>query len=126
MKTELLKSIEEKINSLDDQDVKGVLYWSEFRDFVKDFKPKGKSIEERKREFYNDLIPYKKVYSGQMLREFYDYWTETSDKSKLLPFEKEKRKRAFDINLRLKRWYRNGKKDDGDKKFEANTKRYSR
>jgi len=63
--------------------------------------------EERRKEFYKKLTPYlKKGYSGEMLRKFYDYWTESNESpnSKLL-FEKQG---TWDLNLRLKRWKENG------------------
>ena len=116
-----------KHGNLDDQDTNGVLYWSEFRDFVRDFKPKGKSIEERKNEFYKEVAKYKDVYSGSMLRDFYDYWTESDENTRVLPFEKAKKKRAFNVKLRLATWYRNQKnKDESTDMFKPNDKTYNR
>ena len=72
-----------------------------------------KTIEDRKREFYNSLTPYEEIYGNEMLRDFYDYWSEHSPNQKKFRMEKEK---AFDIERRLKTWKAN------DEKFKLNGK----
>ena len=67
-------------------------------------KEKIKDIEDRKREFYNSLIPYLSDYSKQTLKDFYEYWTEHSPNQRKFRAEKEK---AFDLNRRLKKWKEN-------------------
>ncbi len=125
---EFINAIQSKIDSLDDGDVKGVLMWSEFKEFSENWKPKGKTIEERKDAFYKEVAEYKSVYSGAMLREFYDYWTESDGKTKLLPFEKAKKKRAFNVKLRLGTWFRNSNqsKEASSEQFKPNDKTYNR
>lgn len=67
----------------------------------------NKDKEIRKKEFMNKLAPYLKTeqnvkgYEKETLREFYDYWTETSDERKTLRFESQD---YFDIAKRLSRF----------------------
>lgn len=65
---------------------------------------KKKTIEDRKREFYNSLIPYLEEYSKETLKDFYEYWTEHGPRQRKFRAEKEK---AFDLNRRLKKWKEN-------------------
>jgi hypothetical protein len=73
----------------------------------------NENIEERKNKFYDLLTSWIDEYPKEMLREFYNYWTEHGIKDKKLRFEKEK---TFGIEQRLRTWYnRNPKqyqKDD--------------
>ena len=45
---EFINAIQSKIDSLDDGDVKGVLMWSEFKEFASMWKPKAKPIGQKK------------------------------------------------------------------------------
>lgn len=65
-----------------------------------------KNIEERKREFYNSLLPFVDVYGKEMLRDFYEYWSEHGVKDRKFRMEKEK---SFNIELRLKTWKKRSK-----------------
>jgi len=65
-----------------------------------------KTIEDRKREFYNSLIPFLKIYSKEIIKEFYEYWSEHGDKDRKFRKEKEK---SFNTSLRLKKWFKNSK-----------------
>src|SRR5690606_39884337 len=65
-----------------------------------------KTILERKQEFYNSLIPFLETYSKEMLKEFFDYWTEHGETDKKFRKEKEK---SYDLNLRLKTWLKRSK-----------------
>lgn len=68
------------------------------------------SIEVRKNKFYASLSDYVSEYPKQMLRDFFDYWTEHGVKDTKMRFEKEK---TFGISQRLKTWYnRNPKQYD--------------
>ena len=68
------------------------------------------SIEVRKNKFYASLSAYVSEYPKQMLRDFFDYWTEHGVKDTKMRFEKEK---TFGISQRLKTWYnRNPKQYD--------------
>jgi uncharacterized protein YdaU (DUF1376 family) len=73
------------------------------------------TIDDRRNIMYSKLTSYVDVFSKEMIREFYDYWTEISEGQKKMRFEKEK---AFDIRRRLQTWKKNETKF-GSKK--ANT-----
>lgn len=62
----------------------------------------NENIEERKNKFYDLLTSWVDEYPKEMLREFYNYWTEHGIKDKKLRFEKEK---TFGIEQRLRTWY---------------------
>ncbi len=69
-----------------------------------------KNIEEREKQFYNELGEYVSEYPPLMLRKFYDYWREQNKSKTSMRFEREK---TWDLNLRLKRWSDNQKQDFG-------------
>lgn len=72
--------------------------------------PKG--LEQRKHEFGQRLIPYVQEYGKEMVREFYDYWSEVSDGGSKMAWEKTlTRKGTFNIAGRLATWKR--KSDSG-------------
>lgn len=76
----------------------------------KDTDKEKESIEVRKSKFYDSLSVYVSEYPKQMLRDFFDYWTEHGVKDTKMRFEKEK---TFGISQRLKTWYnRNPKQYD--------------
>jgi uncharacterized protein YdaU (DUF1376 family) len=60
-----------------------------------------KSIDERAKEFAEQLIPFAEKYERPMLVEFYNYWTEHSAKGKKMRFEKQT---VFDVTKRLVTW----------------------
>lgn len=70
----------------------------------------AKSIEDKlekdKKEFYNSLIPYVQTYGKSVVREFYDYWTETNKSMTKMRFQLEK---TWDTSKRISRWARNNK-----------------
>lgn len=67
---------------------------------------KIKDINSRKQEFYNSLIPFLAIYEKEMIKEFYEYWTEHGEKDKKFRKEKEK---SFNLELRLKTWFKRSK-----------------
>jgi len=69
---------------------------------VNDNVNKNINIEERKIKFYDSLTKYVDEYPKQMLRDFFNYWSEHGEKDKKLRFEKEK---TFGIKQRLSIWY---------------------
>ncbi len=69
-----------------------------------------KSLSERKIEFYNSLKQYVPKYGKEMVREFYDYWTEHGERDRKMKFEKEK---TFGVSKRLVRWKKNESKFNG-------------
>ena len=65
------------------------------------------TIQEREKDFYNSLVPFVAEYGKEMVREFYDYWTEIGPRGKKMRFEKEGQ---FDLKKRLARWKKNESK----------------
>lgn len=65
----------------------------------------SRTLDDRKKEFYSLIKPFTNKYPKDMLREFYDYWTEHSPKGKKLRFEKET---VFDVARRLGTWATRG------------------
>lgn len=63
-----------------------------------------KKIDIRKQDFMQKVAKFIPKYPKEMLREFYDYWTEHGEKDKKFRKEKEK---SFDISKRLARWHKN-------------------
>jgi len=61
-------------------------------------------IEVRKHSFGEKLIPYMKQYGKDMIRQFFDYWTEINEGGSKMRLEKEK---TFEIAKRLARWHKN-------------------
>jgi hypothetical protein len=74
-------------------------------------KPPTDILEKRKNKFYNELIPYVEKYSAEMIRKFYDYWTELNKSGKTMRWESE---RFFEIPKRIATWHKN------DNKFKNN------
>jgi hypothetical protein len=82
---------------------------------VNDNVNKNINIEERKSKFYASLTLFVDEYPKQMLRDFFEYWTEHGEKDKKLRFEKEK---TFGIEQRLRTWY-NRNPNQYDKQTEG-------
>ena len=62
---------------------------------------KIKEREEREKKFYKSLIPFLNTYPKEMLREFYDYWSEPNKSQTKMRYESEK---TWDLPRRLARW----------------------
>jgi len=73
-------------------------------------KEKVIDINIRKQEFANSLIPFVDVYGKDMIREFYDYWSETTLNNKKMKYELE---RTWSVERRLKTWSKNSAKFGG-------------
>lgn len=58
-------------------------------------------MELRKEKFYQSLVPYVAKYGKDMVRAFYDYWTEKTYGGQKMRFEKQQ---AFEISKRLATW----------------------
>ena len=68
----------------------------------------SKPLEERKQEFYDSLRQYVGKYDREMLRDFYDYWSEINDGGTKMRWEIAKTKGGtFSIGGRLATWKRN-------------------
>ena len=85
----------------------------------------------RKEEFYRSLIPFVGQYSKEMVREFFDYWSELNRTQTKMRYEQEK---TWELGKRLATWARrennfknsnsnsnsNGQNRKTDTKHEAN------
>lgn len=58
-------------------------------------------INEKKKQFYEDCKPYLSKYPKEMLRKFYNYWTEMNKSGTKLKFELQQ---TFEIGKRLATW----------------------
>ncbi len=68
------------------------------------------SLNERQTAFYNELISYLKKYSPELVRSFYDYWSEPNQTGTKMRRELEK---TWDTGKRLARWQRSEKTTNG-------------
>lgn len=59
------------------------------------------SMEIRKKDFYNSLIPYADRYGQAMINEFYEYWSEENTSKTKMRFELQK---TWETSRRLSRW----------------------
>lgn len=80
----------------------------------KDTKP---SIETRKQSFYEDLKPFVETYGKEMLRAFYDYWTQPNHQKTKMGFELTK---TWDLEARLRTWKARQKEEKGFGQKEEN------
>ena len=64
------------------------------------------ATEKRKKKFGQELVPYVATYGKDMIRKFYDYWSETNKSKTRMRCETEK---TWDLNLRLQNWARRNK-----------------
>ena len=74
---------------------------------------KPATIETREIDFRDKLIPYIDTYGKEMLRAFYDYWTEKNEGGKKMKFEMQK---VFEIEKRLRTWSNNNFQNNGKSK----------
>lgn len=73
------------------------------------------SLETRSLAFKESLIQFKQTYSINMLKSFYDYWTEPNHLKTKMRFELEK---TFDVERRLKTWSKREKDFDVKKEIK--------
>jgi len=66
---------------------------------------------KRKESFYHSLIPYADKYGKEMLRAFFDYWSEMNASQTKMRFEKQP---TWELSKRLATWANN------EKKYEKN------
>ena len=55
----------------------------------------------RKEEFYNSLIPYVEMYGKDMVRDFFDYWSEMNKSETKMRFEQQP---TWEVAKRLATW----------------------
>ena len=58
-------------------------------------------LKERKEDFYNTLIPFVAKYGKEMVRAFFDYWSEPNKSNSKMRYELE---RTWDLSRRLGTW----------------------
>lgn len=93
-------------------------------------------IEERKKAFYDTIKPFVGKYPKDMLRSFFDYWSEMNQKRTKMRYEIElETRKTWEISKRLARWANNNKgsfgssteigtvlHDNGTEKYENESK----
>lgn len=62
------------------------------------------TIDDRKLAFKEKLKPFRENYSIEMLKSFFEYWTEINENGKKMRFEKQT---TFEIQKRLVTWKNN-------------------
>ena len=83
------------------------------------------NLEKRNKSFYESLVPYVDVYGKELIRAFYDYWTEPNKSKTKMRFELEK---TWDVKRRLNTWASREKinsKSHGTDKTKASEQRAS-
>ncbi len=73
---------------------------------VKTMAQLAEETRQRAQDFYYSLAPYVVTYGKEMIRDFYDYWSETNKSRTKMRWETEK---TWVVELRLKRWADNNK-----------------
>jgi hypothetical protein len=79
-------------------------------------------IKSRNKKFYNSLIPFVEQYPKEMIRDFFEYWTEIGEHDKKMRFEKEK---TWGLSRRLSTWHKRSKEYSFSNKkleFDGNDK----
>ena len=61
----------------------------------------AENLQKRKDKFYNSLVPFVETYKKEMIRAFFDYWTEPNKSETKMRFELE---RTWDVKRRLFTW----------------------
>ncbi len=75
---------------------------------------------KRKGEFYNTLIPYVERYGKEMVRSFFDYWSEMNKSQTKMRYEKQE---TWEVGLRLATWAKREKGNYNDKRTDTNQAR---
>jgi len=74
------------------------------------------ATHERKEAFYHSLIPYADKYGKEMLRAFFDYWSEMNASQTKMRFEKQP---TWELSKRLATWENNEKKYEKNRRAAA-------
>lgn len=69
------------------------------------------ATKKRMADFYNSLIPYVRTYGKEMVRQFYDYWSETNKSGSRMRWEQEK---TWVLEKRLEYWSRRSSNFNGN------------
>tara|TARA_R110000868_G_scaffold128010_2_gene335940 strand:- start:555 stop:1271 length:717 start_codon:yes stop_codon:yes gene_type:complete len=76
------------------------------------------TFEQREKDFMTKLAPFVETYGKEMLRDFYNYWTERNENGKKMRFEMQK---VFQHERRLITWSKNIKQNKHGKQPTART-----
>lgn len=81
----------------------------------------AENLEKRNKSFYDSLVPFVDFYGKELIRAFFDYWTEPNKSKTKMRFELEK---TWDVKRRLKTWADRDKfKSNGTDKTKASEQR---
>ena len=87
----------------------------------KSIEQKRRLLEVHRREFYDSLIPYVQEYGKEMVRDFFDYWSEPNKGRTQMRYEMQP---TWSLAMRLATWNKRKKnyvrKSATDEKREAN------
>ena len=61
----------------------------------------AENLEKRNKSFYDSLVPFVDAYGKELIRAFFDYWTEPNKSKTKMRFELEK---TWDVKRRLNTW----------------------
>ena len=61
------------------------------------------TLEKRKSDFYQSMVPFASLYDRDMLNDFYQYWTELDKRRRHMRFEMQK---TWETGKRLTTWSR--------------------
>ena len=61
------------------------------------------TLEKRKSDFYESMVPFADLYDREMLNDFYQYWTELDKRRRHMRFEMQK---TWETSKRLSTWSR--------------------
>lgn len=61
------------------------------------------TLERRKSDFYESIVPFADLYDREMLNDFYQYWTELDKRRRRMRFEMQK---TWETGKRLSTWSR--------------------
>lgn len=73
-------------------------------------------LEVRKADFYNSLVPFLDKYPKEMLRDFYEYWSESNRSMTKMRFEQQP---TWEVGKRLAKW---ASKDNKFNQYGSNRK----
>lgn len=73
------------------------------------------SLEERRKAFYEKLVPYVAEYGAPMVRAFFNYWAEANEGGTKMLFEMKK---TFEIKRRFVTWKSNESKFESGNNFK--------
>jgi len=59
------------------------------------------TLKDRKQTFASSWSSFVDIYGKEMIRNYYEYWSEHGERDRKMRFEKQT---SFNIELRLKRW----------------------